>query len=309
MVLYNSEDRRLGVLDNLLELDSLTNKGNLPFNILIYQNYGFGDMVQYLRYIPEFRKRFTGKLCLVIKGNFYEPWVEVQVEPPSFKWLILNNYGKYIDDIIIQGWNAIPTEYNYKIEFMDLAKFINYDVSPDVWKKYDLYDRLKKYPDRINIGYCLTGSKGHPDDKYRSIDKIHFSKFINTFKDKVNFIDLSQENLQKEFSIVTIEDTLSIIQSLDLVITVDTLITHLAGYNDIPIFLLHGKINDDRWKNKNWYSNITHFYQGENDEWGRLINTDLTKNFSDWWENELDYKTRSTKSKRSSSRYITTNTA
>ena len=291
----------MGVLDNLLELDSLTNKGNLPFNILIYQNYGFGDMVQYLRYIPEFRKRFTGKLCLVIKGNFYEPWVEVQVEPPSFKWLILNNYGKYIDDIIIQGWNAIPTEYNYKIEFMDLAKFINYDVSPDVWKKYDLYDRLKKYPDRINIGYCLTGSKGHPDDKYRSIDKIHFSKFINTFKDKVNFIDLSQENLQKEFSIVTIEDTLSIIQSLDLVITVDTLITHLAGYNGIPIFLLHGKINDDRWKNKNWYSNITHFYQGENDEWGRLINIDLTENFSDWWENECGYKTRSAKSKRSNS--------
>ena len=291
-------------LDNLLwwVVDSpFLEERDLPLNVVIYQNYGFGDMVQYLRYIPYFKKSITGKLCLLIKGNFYESWVHAMSEPPSFKWLILNNYGKYIDDIVIDGWNSLPLEYNYKIEFMDLySRSTNIKfIKPDIWKKYN-YIELDQH--NINVGYCLEGSRGHPNDKYRSIEKIHFTKFINTFKDKVNFINLSQENLQSQFNIISIEDTVSVIQSLDLVITVDTLITHLAGYNNIPIFLLHGKINDNRWKDKSWYNNLNHFYLGKNDEWNTLINSNLTKFFEDWWENTIGRKTRN-KSQESKERH------
>ncbi len=291
MVLLYSKDRRLDKLKNLLPLDPFVNNDGIPFNILVYQNYGIGDMVQYLRYIPIFRKSFEGKLGLLIKGNFYEPWVQVAAEPPSLKWIITSNYGSYLDEVIIDGWNSVSSEYNYKVEFMELITHCGRGIiPPDMWKKYT------KYPltEPINVGYCLAGSKGHPNDKHRSIEKIHFSKFINTFKDKVNFIDLSQENLQNQFSIVNIEDTISIIQSLDLVITVDTLIAHLAGYNNIPIFLLHGNVNDDRWYkyNKEWYNNVTHFYRGKTNEWGNLINTNLTETFSDWWENYIDKTTK-----------------
>lgn len=289
-------------LDGLLELDTFV-RGvvihDLPFNIVIYQNYGFGDMVQYLRYIPYFKKNFTGKLCLLIKGNFYEPWIDAMAEPPSFKRIILNNYRKYIDDIVIDGWNSISSNYYYKIEFMDLGSHIDYAIPPDIWKKHNSI-KLNQY--NINVGYCLEGSQGHPNNKYRSIEKIYFTKFINIFKDKVNFINLSQESLQNQFNIINIEDTISVIQSLDLVITVDTLITHLAGYNNIPIFLLHGKINDNRWKNKEWYNNLNHFYLGENDEWNTLINTNLTKFFKNWWENTIDRKTRN-KNQESKERY------
>ena len=286
-------------LDGLLELDPFINNDDLPFNIVIYQNYGFGDMVQYLRYISKFRESFTGKLCLLIKGNFYEPWNDAMAEPPSFKCLILKNYGQYLDDVIIDGWNAIPSEYTYKTEFMNLKMHIGFDVPINFWKKYN---SIKLNQDNINVGYCLEGSRGHPNDKYRSIEKIYFTKFINTFKNKVNFINLSQESLQSQFNIINIEDTISVIQSLDLVITVDTLVTHLAGYNNIPIFLLHGKINDNRWKDKNWYNNLNHFYLEENNEWNKLINTNLTKSFEDWWESTIDKKTRN-KNQESKKRY------
>ena len=79
---------------------------------------------------------------------------------------------------------------------MNLESHIGYAIPPDIWKKHN---SIKLDQHNINVGYCLEGSRGHPNDKYRSIEKIHFTKFINTFKDKVNFINLSQENLQSQF--------------------------------------------------------------------------------------------------------------
>ena len=278
MVLLYSEDRRLDKLENLLNYSS--SHTNEKIKLLVYQDYGFGDMVQFLRYIPLLSDS-TDKLGLLIKGNFYEPWVEAAAEPPSFKWLITEQYGSHLDDTLIDGWNSVPKYYTHKIEFMDLANIYPV-IKPDVWH---ISNEKPKCLEQISVGYCLSGSKGHPNDKYRSIEKIHFSKFINTFKDRVNFVDLSQEALRQKYGCFTIQDTVKIIKSLDLVISVDTLIVHLAGYCQIPIFLLHGSVNDNRWHNDEWYNNVTHFYQGKNDEWGNLINTNLTKNFSDWWEN------------------------
>ena len=105
-------------LDNLLTYDFSSNE---KVNLLVYQDYGFGDMVQFLRYIP-FLSDDTAKLGILTKGNFYEPWVEVAAEVPSFKWLIINQYSYHLDDILIEGWNSIPTDYTHKIEFMDLAQ-------------------------------------------------------------------------------------------------------------------------------------------------------------------------------------------
>ena len=105
-------------LDNLLTYDFRSTE---KVNLLVYQNYGFGDMVQFLRYIP-FLSDATAKLGILIKGNFYEPWAEVAAEPPSFKWLIMSQYGSHLDDVIIEGWNAVTVDYTHKIEFMDLAQ-------------------------------------------------------------------------------------------------------------------------------------------------------------------------------------------
>ena len=88
-------------------------------------------MVQFLRYIPLLSDD-TIKLGILTKGNFYEPWVEVAAEVPSFKWLIMGQYGSHLDDIIIEGWNSIPTDYTHKIEFMDLANIYPV-IKPDVW--------------------------------------------------------------------------------------------------------------------------------------------------------------------------------
>ena len=274
-------------LDNLLTYDFRSTE---KVNLLVYQNYGFGDMVQFLRYIP-FLSDATAKLGILIKGNFYEPWAEVAAEPPSFKWLIMSQYGSYLDDVIIEGWNTVTADYTHKIEFMDLAQIYPI-ISPDVW---NIKDEKPKCTEQLSVGYCLAGSKGHPDDSYRSINKIYFDKFLNTFESDVNFVNLSQEELQNKYGCFSIQDTVRVIKSLDLIISVDTLVAHLAGYCQVPVFLLHGKIFDKRWvpnNSKHWYPLTKHFHWGNSDEWRKIINNDLTQAFSAWKENRIDRKTR-----------------
>lgn len=246
-------------------------------SLLIYQDYGFGDMVQYLRYIPFLLSKIS-TVGLLIKGNFYEPWVNPTDDPPSFKSLIVHNYTNPRLEIFIDGWNNIPKYYSHKIEFMSLESLTERVPEPQIWKSYN-----KKYlsKDKLNVGYCLQGSPGHPNDSNRSIDPLYFSSILHEFSDRVRFINLSQVNLQKQFNITKIEDTVALLQELDLLVSVDTLLVHLAGYSNIPVMLLHGKNSDKRWR-KNWYPNITSFWLGEKDEWQRLINYRFKQYFSDW---------------------------
>jgi len=202
----------------------------------------------------------------------------------------MSQYGSHLNDVLIDGWNSVPTDYTHKIEFMELEHLYPI-ISPDVWN----IKEEPKYTDQLSIGYCLSGSKGHPDDSYRSFNKIYFDKFLNTFGKEVNFVNLSQEELQREHGCFCIQDTVKVIKSLDLVISVDTLVAHLAGYCQIPVFLLHGKLFDKRWvpeKSKHWYPLTKHFHWGNSDEWRKIINNDLTQAFSAWKENNIAVKTR-----------------
>ena len=55
------------------------------------------------------------------------------------------------------------------------------------------------------------------------------------------------------------EDTISILKNIDLLITIDSSIVHLAGAMDIPTYLLLGPISEWRWFNNNekvWYNSV-----------------------------------------------------
>ena len=62
-------------------------------------------------------------------------------------------------------------------------------------------------------------------------------------------------------------------KSLDLVITCDTSICHLAGSIEVSTWLLLKKIPDWRWliKNQIWYKNFTFFYQNFEFDWNDVF--------------------------------------
>ena len=54
-------------------------------------------------------------------------------------------------------------------------------------------------------------------------------------------------------------DSIAILKNVDLLITIDSAIVHLAGVLNVPSILLLGKVSDWRWFDNNekiWYNSV-----------------------------------------------------
>lgn len=75
--------------------------------------------------------------------------------------------------------------------------------------------------------------------------------------------------------IQTFEDSATIISGLDLVISCDTALVHLAGAMGVPCWVLLPYIPDWRWslnsEKTGWYDSLTLFRQEERGNWTSVI--------------------------------------
>jgi tetratricopeptide (TPR) repeat protein len=133
------------------------------------------------------------------------------------------------------------------------------------------------------IGLACSGNPLHPDDHHRSIPLAAFAPLFALDK---NFY-LMQKDVrhtdEEAFALSGMEkpefknvyDMAEQIERLDLVITVDTMTAHLAGAEGIPTILLLPYACDWRWGLEGdrtpWYPSIRIFRQGEDREWGPVI--------------------------------------
>ena len=72
-------------------------------------------------------------------------------------------------------------------------------------------------------------------------------------------------------------DTAALIYNLDLVITIDTAVAHLAGAMGKPVWLLNRVESDWRWglagERSSWYPSIRIFRQEQPFDWTPVIKT------------------------------------
>lgn len=80
-------------------------------------------------------------------------------------------------------------------------------------------------------------------------------------------------NLEK--NIHTFTDTAAIISQMDLIVSIDTAVVHLAGAMNKPTINLLPYVHDWRWKEANkqsvWYPSMTLLKQKKRGEWGSVI--------------------------------------
>lgn len=113
----------------------------------------------------------------------------------------------------------------------------------------------------FNIAVCWSGSTGHANNKYRSCP----SHFMSTLSNLGSLYSLDPSgNAAKNITPLspsTWSDTIAYMKGMQLVISVDTSIVHLAGTLGIPCLMLQPLKNSDyRWGmpgDKNvWYSSV-----------------------------------------------------
>jgi len=256
--------------------EDLSNK-----SFLIHDEQGYGDFIQFIRYCNNLIDRYENlKITVVCKIPLKK--IVKKMHPDIFVYCHgeedVNNHHYDFWDFVM----SLPKYF--ETNFQDLSKnpYLIFDTC--LTKGVDSF--LSK--SKLNIGLSITGSKSHSNDKYRSIHDVDIIKPIISIKE-INFLYLDLEETHPkllEFNseikicrpiVEDFYDTLSIIKRLDLVISVDTSLVHLAGASNVPCWVMLPFISSDwRWGNNletsPWYDSIRIFKQSKPNDWRGTIN-------------------------------------
>ena len=270
---WKKEDFEIYRYSQFKKLESTNNLENKK--ILIWHEQGFGDIIQFSRYIPElinlgaiitfevpkdlisfFKKQFDCEVTDRVSTNqLFDYQAPLLNLPFLFKTLI----------------NTIPLNQSYlKVQ----EKIID-------WK-----EKLKLSKTKLNVGIAVSGNPDYPDNHIRSIplekmkslfQQANFfiiQKELDT-KDKIFLEDLTDIKFLGD-DINNFLDTAAIVENMDLIISIDTSLIHLAGALGKKSFLLLSLASEWRWlidrRDSPWYKSIKIFRQKFIDDWDSVIN-------------------------------------
>ena len=137
------------------------------------------------------------------------------------------------------------------------------------------------------IGLAWTGRPTHPNDRRRSMrlpgccgcPQAGKAAFVSLQKPVP---DADRETMQAFSGMTDLSDdltdfgeTAALIENLDLVITVDTAMGHLAGAMAKPVWIMLPKASDWRWmlerEDSPWYPTARLFRQAKPGEWDPVL--------------------------------------
>ena len=257
--------------------------------LLIICEQGIGDNIQFVRYISLIKKNNT-KIILFVKKNFKSFFknlksVDIIVDKindlPSFdQFIFLMSLPNIFKNI-----NLFPKPINF------LNKQNNLDIKwKEIFKKYDHY--------KLKIGLAWQGDQiNNRNDSKRSIalktfepilrlNKIKFFSLQKNFgKEQIEIYEFGDliENFYDNIDKEPFEDTLSIIENLDLVISVDTALAHLSATTGKKTWIMIPKVPDFRWglssSTSLWYNNVALYRQKEINDWKSVVE-DIVKDLN-----------------------------
>jgi Flp pilus assembly protein TadD/ADP-heptose:LPS heptosyltransferase len=248
--------------------------------ILLYKEQGVGDTLQFIRYAP---------LVAELGARVV---VEVQ---PQLVTLIQGVEG--IDHVVGEG-EPVPA-FDFQCPFMSLPLVFNTVlenipanipyISADAALIHEWADKIgnDKNESKLKVGLVWSGGKQHKRDRYRSCSLDAFAPlgemanvvFYSLQKGKAGH---QAKNPPPGMSLIDhmdavedFADTAALIENLDMVISVDTAVAHLAGALGKPVWLLIPIFPDFRWMlerdDSPWYPTMRLFRQKSMGDWGSVI--------------------------------------
>jgi uncharacterized protein (TIGR03032 family) len=242
--------------------------------LLVHTEQGNGDAIQFARFLPMVAKRCK-KLIVVC------------VEPLS----ILFKQVEGVDEVRLPG--SLPADlFDVYCPIMSLAGILAitldnlpadapYLTIPETVIVPTLADSKK-----LKVGIAWAGSATHATDKHRSCGVEAMSALAdNTDCDFYSLqVPISQPNREQlqakgitdlEAELTSYAHTAALIAQLDLVISVDTSVAHLAAALNKPTWILIAANSDWRWLESRtdspWYPSVKLFRQKTPKEWDDVV--------------------------------------
>lgn len=141
-------------------------------------------------------------------------------------------------------------------------------------------------PTRPRVGVMWSGNSAHRNDMHRSIPLAQFRQILSL---DVDFFSLQNFTHEAELPLLAqcknllrfddllknFADTAALISAMDMVITVDTSVAHLAGALGKPVWILLPLNRDWRWllerSDTPWYDSATLFRQTQLGDWDSVL--------------------------------------
>jgi len=138
----------------------------------------------------------------------------------------------------------------------------------------------------LKVGIAWRGSPGHKRDRCRSLLPADFADFLD--QPGIQIVSLQKDGRSEELDSLPRErllcdagpdladfaDTAALMTALDLVISVDTSVLHLAAALGMPCWGLIDFAGDWRWltgrRDSPWYPSLRLFRQPARGDWGAV---------------------------------------
>lgn len=259
--------------------------GKQPLNnksILLHNEQGLGDIIQFCRYVYLVAKKGASHIYFTCPNSLYTLLIY------SFKQLISD--GKVT---ILKHGDGLPQfDYQCPIMSLPLALETQLDTIP-ASVPYLFADKslITKWQSKLatskkpKIGLVWSGSTVHINDHNRSLSlemltslltlpaDFHCLQIEIRQEDKAVFDELKVINHQSDLT--DFAQTAALVNELDLVITVDTSVAHLAGAMGKPVWIMLPYMPDYRWllnrEDSPWYPTARLFRQSKQGEWADVI--------------------------------------
>ncbi|MBR7800510.1 tetratricopeptide repeat protein [Undibacterium fentianense] len=248
--------------------------------IYVYSEQGLGDTLQFCRYLT------------ILKAMGASVILEVQAP-----LLSLLQHIEGLDQCMTRPAIYPPMDYQIPLMSLPLACETNQVTAIPAPAAYLYADPIKlaNWQQRLGqltglkVGLVWSGSASHKNDQQRSIDLSQLLSSLPQQSDAIHYISLQKE--YREADTVTLRahpevmdfaaelqdfsDTAALCQALDLVISVDTSVAHLAGGLGKPVLLLLPWIADWRWLDHRddspWYPSFHLMRQSRANDWDAVL--------------------------------------
>jgi tetratricopeptide (TPR) repeat protein len=250
--------------------------------VLLHTEQGFGDTIQFIRYLPMLAERGAR--------------VIVECLPP-LKRLLEIMPG--VEQVVIRGDPSHPADFHAMLLSLPANFGITIDMVPARVPYLRAPESLRQQwshrvaaggkSHQLNVGLAWAGNPRQKNDRNRSmplamlaplLDLAHVRFYSLQTGDAADQMRELPPTVRERITDHTSEicdfaDTAALIQQLDLVISVDTSVAHLAGALGKPTWTLLTHTADWRWLTERgdspWYPTMRLFRQTTRGDWPDVI--------------------------------------
>jgi tetratricopeptide (TPR) repeat protein len=244
--------------------------------ILLHGEQGFGDVIQFCRYVPLVAER-AARVILEVPNSLHE-----LMETLTGSAQIVSR-GEPLPQFDMHcPLLSLPLAFGTRLESIPCAKpYLR--ATPSALRSWSARLGPRK---RFSVGLVWSGRPDHRNDHNRSLK---LSTLLPLLDCDASFISLQREVRLDDTAALkdrtdllhfggelnSFSDTAAIISNLDLVISVDTSVAHLAGALGKSVWILLPYVPDWRWQldreDSPWYPTARLFRQNHTRAWDDVI--------------------------------------